>query len=366
MRLFIALEPDGKTAEKIYGAAKAATSAAVPPEKLHATLRFIGEADPEAFAGVLDGCRNFNEIISAPIEVRKLSGATAIIYESAGADKLAKLVGSSRFLPHITVTRKQCDERKLSDSLRDIGVARFTAVSLMQSRTDTGKYIPLRTVFLRPKLPFKCVLFDLDGTLSNSGPGIIGSVKYALKAMNVTDYDEKVLTKFLGPPLVWSFKTYLGLSDADAEKGLRLYRENYNEQGGKYIAEIYPGVTETLETLKAKGIKMAVATVKPQNTATEVLEHFGLIKYFDYVAGSPPDIKHAEKQTVIMTALNALGLQPGADILMAGDRVFDVESAKALGLSAFGASYGFGGREELKSAGADYVSDRLTELLTLF
>ena len=191
MRLFIALEPDGKTAEKIYGAAKAATSAAVPPEKLHATLRFIGEADPEAFAGVLDCCRNFNEIISAPIEVRKLSGATAIIYESAGADELAKLVGSSRFLPHITVTRKQCDERKLSDSLRDIGFARFTAVSLMQSRTDTGKYIPLRTVFLRPKLPFKCVFFDLDGTLSNSGPGIIGSVKYALKAMNVTDYDEK-------------------------------------------------------------------------------------------------------------------------------------------------------------------------------
>ena len=369
MRLFIALEPDGTTAQKLYTAAERFTERAVPAENLHVTLRFFGEADPEACRGILNFCKGYKEITASAVGVRKLSGATAMIFDSPAAAELAERAGGAgNFVPHVTLTRKRADEARLFAAVGDFSAARFTAVSLMASSVEDGrrKYTPLDTLFLPPPKPFKCVLFDLDGTLSDSAPGIIGSVKYALEKLNFTDYDEKILTKFLGPPLVWSFKTYLGLSDADAEKGLRLYRENYNEQGGKYIAEIYPGIRETLETLKNAGVKLGVATVKPEKTAREVLEHFGLSEYFDVVAGSPPDIKHAEKQTVILSALKALGLPPSSETLMAGDRLFDVESAKALGLSAFGASYGFGGRQELKAAGADYVSDRIRDLLTLF
>ena len=359
------MEPDGESAERLFKEASPHVEKGVAVENLHLTLRFLGEAEPDGSVELLNTARRFKEINAAVSEVRNLHSATALI--CSGVDsRLAEAFGNENFLPHITLTRKKSDIRALNTL---VGMPlKFTAVSLMRSEFEEGqrRYTPLGTRFLSPEKPFKCVLFDLDGTISDSAPGILGSVRYALEKLNFSPEDESVLRKFLGPPLVWSFKTYLGFSDSDAAEGLRLYRENYNEQGGKYIAKLYPGVENTLRALKEKGIKLGVATVKPEVTAREVLEHFGLTKYFDVIAGSPPDIKHAEKQTVILSALNELVIKPSEEVLMAGDRLFDIESAKALGLRAFGASYGFGGRAELKAAGADYISDRIEEMLSLF
>ena len=209
------------------------------------------------------------------------------------------------------------------------------------------------------------MLFDLDGTLTDSAPGIKRSLKYALDKLGIYGYDPEILNKFLGPPLVWSFKTYMGLDDDTAVRGLAEYRRNYNEMGGKYVAEVYPGVEKLLAALKEKGIRLGVATVKPEKTACEVLEHFGLIKYFECVSGGQPDERKADKKSVIEQALKRIGKAAGEDVLMIGDRVYDIEGGISAGVKTLGVGYGFGGYAELREAGADYTAASATDILDL-
>lgn len=200
---------------------------------------------------------------------------------------------------------------------------------------------------------FRTVLFDLDGTLTDSAPGITASVRFALKELGVTEYDESVLYKFIGPPLIWSFKEFFAMSDERAQKGLELYRLNYNERGGKYDSKLYDGLEESLRRMRDAGVRLGVATAKPEITAREVIEHFGLDKYFECVSGGNPDEKRCGKRDIILHAMDLLGEKEPAKTLMVGDREYDVTGAREAGVASLGVLYGFGTREELQNAGAE-------------
>lgn len=199
-------------------------------------------------------------------------------------------------------------------------------------------------------LLYPTILFDLDGTLTDSEPGITGSVKLALEKMNFPVPPREILRKFIGPPLWQSFAEYCGMTDAQAEEAVARYRETYNVSGA-YQNAPYPGVTGLLGELRRAGAALAVATSKPKTIALPVLEYFQLAPYFSCVA-APDDGDHdSSKQRLIRSALSRLGARP-EQAVMIGDTRFDAAGAREAGTGFIGALYGFGTREELEREGA--------------
>ena len=206
----------------------------------------------------------------------------------------------------------------------------------------------------------KYVLFDLDGTLNDSGVGIRNSVKYALSKFNIIENEQNKLNKMIGPPLVEGFSKWFGLSKDDAIKARDYYREYYSK-GGKFECQMYQGVEQLLKTLKQKGKKLVVCTSKPQGFTEEVLEHLGIIDYFDFIQGATLDGSIGEKEQVIEQAVKLYGIEKESAI-MVGDRHFDVSGASINGIKCVGVTFGFGDREELENAGAVAVVDTIEEL----
>lgn len=211
---------------------------------------------------------------------------------------------------------------------------------------------------------YDLILFDLDGTLSDSGPGIMQSVKYALAKFGIAEENETVLRAFVGPPLLASFNRFYGFDREKGWKALEYYREDY-VQSGIYNNVPYPGIEELLTELKKKGLKTAVATGKPVPMAEEVLRYFGWSALFDMVGGATMDESRVEKNDIIRYVLDSLGITDLSRVLMVGDRNNDILGAKALGIPSCGVTYGYGPREELTGAGADYIIDTPAELLRL-
>ena len=207
------------------------------------------------------------------------------------------------------------------------------------------------------------ILFDLDGTLTDSYEGIINAFKYALHRMGIEPKPE-TFRKYVGPPVMWSFQTYYGLDDAQAEAGLTLFRDYYSAQG-IFENRVYSGIEEMLQVLNAHGKKLMVATAKPEHMALRVLEHFGLRDYFCFVAGithdkSPafddPAIR-ATKEEVIRHVLRTNGILDPENAVMVGDRSGDIRAGRQFGMQTIGVSYGYGTEEELLSAGADHIAE---------
>lgn len=210
---------------------------------------------------------------------------------------------------------------------------------------------------------YKYILFDLDGTLTDPGTGITNSVMYALKKYGIDAADRSELYKFIGPPLSESFIKYYGFSPSRAEEAIGFYREYFSVKG-LYENEVYPGVPETLEALIAGGKSIILATSKPEEFAVKILEHFGLLPYFDCVVGATMDGRISKKADVIALALRRGGVNP-AEAIMVGDREHDVLGAKANALPCIGVTYGYGTKEELEAAGAEFTVDsplRLKEI----
>lgn len=202
------------------------------------------------------------------------------------------------------------------------------------------------------------ILFDLDGTVTDSGPGIMNSADYALKRLGIEEKDRNALRRFVGPPLCDSFQMFYGLSREDACRAVDIYREYYDEGGGFFENSVYEGMEDALQLLRKAGKKLLIATSKPEMTARRVLEHFGLTKYFYYIAGSAMDGSRVKKADVVNYALaNADAPEDRNGVLMVGDREYDVIGARANGLECMGVTYGYGSREELESAGAVYIAD---------
>ena len=208
---------------------------------------------------------------------------------------------------------------------------------------------------------YNTVLFDLDGTLTDPGMGITNSVAYSLKKFGIEIEDRKELYKFIGPPLHESFMKYCGFSDEDAEKAIVYYREYFRDTG-IFENEVYDGIENLLGEIRNSGRKIILATSKPEEFAKRILVHFGLDKYFDFAAGATMDTSRSKKGDVIAYALKESGCSP-ENAVMVGDRLHDILGAKENGLDSIGVLFGYGSREELENAGADYIAETVNDIL---
>lgn len=202
------------------------------------------------------------------------------------------------------------------------------------------------------------ILFDLDGTLTESGPGIMNSVRYVLNKLGKPQQPPEVLRKFVGPPLAHSFMHFCGFTEAEANSAIYTYREYYHEKG-MFENSVYPGVEEMLKSLKAAGLRLAVATSKPELLSIQILKHFHLDHYFEVICGATMDEKRVKKGEIIAYALEILGIssEEKKRVLMIGDREHDIFGAKENGLDSMGVLFGYGNREELEQAGADFIAE---------
>lgn len=205
------------------------------------------------------------------------------------------------------------------------------------------------------------VFFDLDGTLTDPGIGITNSVAYAYKKFGLSVPKREELYKYIGPPLVWSFMTYCGFNEEKAHLAVEYYRE-YFSVNGKFENEVYTGIPELLRDLKKTGKRLSVATSKPDLFTLQILEHFGLDVYFDFVAAATMDEKRTNKHDVIEYAICNMNITDRSDIVMVGDRKHDMEGARKSGIASVGVLYGYGDRQELEKADAKIIVGSVEEL----
>lgn len=200
------------------------------------------------------------------------------------------------------------------------------------------------------------ILFDLDGTISDSYEGITKSVSYALQKMNIDPpRDRTELRMFIGPPLRESFSRYYDMNAEQAERAVMLYRENYNARG-MLDCKPYDGIVDAIKLLHEQGKRILLATSKPENAAIKIIEHFGLTEYFHFIAGATDDSSRVEKADVIEYAIASSGIDRTRAV-MVGDRLHDINGAKATGLISIGVLYGYGNKRELTDAGADFIAE---------
>lgn len=210
----------------------------------------------------------------------------------------------------------------------------------------------------------KYILFDLDGTLSDSGPGIMASVSHALKHFGI-EGDPKILRTFIGPPLHESFPLHFGFDEEKTAEAIRIYRQHFHDHRF-FQNEVYPGIPELLEDLLKAGKTIAVATAKATVYAHKTLDYLKLDRFFDkeLVIGAYLDGRRTDKAEVIAAVLERLGGE-AADIVMVGDRKYDIVGAKANGLDVIGVTYGYGVREELEAHQPTAIVDSVEELRKL-
>ncbi len=208
---------------------------------------------------------------------------------------------------------------------------------------------------------FRTVLFDLDGTLTDSSAGILNCIRYALDKMNWEIPDETVLKKFLGPPLDYSYAEFCGMNAEQVRETVTLHRERYKEY---CVTEnsLYDGVYDVLKRLYEEGMQLAVATSKPERFSVPIVESFGIKKFFTAVCCAPANGADVGKAAVIGNALTACGEDDLGQAVMIGDRFYDIEGAKSVGIASIGALYGYGSRPELEEAGADYIASEPSEI----
>ena len=211
---------------------------------------------------------------------------------------------------------------------------------------------------------YEYILFDLDGTLTDSSPGIINGFQYALTEMGLDVPEKSAMKRFVGPPLTESFGNMLGLSEEDTQKAITIYRKYYFEMGGVFENSVYDGVVEMLEALKKEGRKLIVCTSKNTKGTNKVLEHFDLLKYFDFV-GTSDDIERPGKIDVINYIIRECAINDLTKAVMVGDRHYDITAAKEAGMDSIGILYGYGDREELSGAGATYIAATPAEVVTI-
>lgn len=212
---------------------------------------------------------------------------------------------------------------------------------------------------------YKYVFFDLDGTLTDPRIGITKSIDYALRFYGIETADLDSLCKFIGPPLIKTFEIGYGFNEETAIMAVEKYREYFNVKG-IYENEVYPGIEDLLQKLRGQGKRIILATSKPAKFAKIILEYFNLIQYFDFISGSEMDGRRTEKSEVIEYAIVENHIEDISEVLMIGDRKFDVEGAKIVGIDCVGVLYGFGDIEELTEAGADYIFEKVEDILGLF
>lgn len=207
----------------------------------------------------------------------------------------------------------------------------------------------------------KSILFDLDGTLTDSGEGIINCAIFALEHFGLPIPSSEELRVFVGPPL-WDTFHKFGVPKDKLDEAVTVYRSRYIPIG-KFENHPYPGVEKLLSDLKNQGHKLYVATSKPEQMSIEILTKFGLADYFDIIAGATMDRSRDEKSKVIAYLLNKI--DNAADTVMVGDTAFDVVGASAHGIPTIGVSWGYGEVADMIAAGAKAIANTMDELFRL-
>ncbi|WP_372776113.1 HAD hydrolase-like protein [Mangrovibacterium sp.] len=211
---------------------------------------------------------------------------------------------------------------------------------------------------------FSSIIFDLDGTLVDSKPGLQNSLAYMLSGMGLTHRAEEYISLMIGPPIQSALKDVFGFNDKQVETGVRLFREYYGQRG-LYEGEVYPGIQLLLEELICEGVKLYVATSKKTIFVPEILRHFELDSYFDDLEGAGNGDLHT-KAELITRLMDRNRIQPAKEVLMIGDTKFDVVGGKANEIATLAVGYGFGNRAELQELNPDFFAndvDELTEIL---
>lgn len=207
----------------------------------------------------------------------------------------------------------------------------------------------------------RTIIFDLDGTLTDSGEGIINCATLALNYFGLPVPDRETMRVFVGPPLDETFMKF-GVPADKTDEAVTVYRSRYTTIG-KFENEPYPGVEKLLRALQANGHRLFVATSKPEGMSVEILEKFGLAQYFEMICGATLDGSRSKKADIIAYLLQRAGGAENA--IMVGDTSYDVIGAKAHGMPAIGVSWGYGKVTDMEAAGAAAIAHTMEELLAL-
>ena len=208
---------------------------------------------------------------------------------------------------------------------------------------------------------YEYVLFDLDGTLSDTSAGVTKGVQLALKAFGI-EAELSELTKFIGPPLTYSFPAFYGFAGEDLDKVIEIFRGYYVNGGGMYDNRPYDGLHELLDKIHKDGRKLAVATSKLEDAAFDVLTRNGLARHFDMICGALADGTRTTKQDVLESFFVRAGNPDRSKVVLVGDTAFDAAGAKAVGIDCIGVLYGFGTREELEAEGVRYIAPTVEQI----
>lgn len=210
---------------------------------------------------------------------------------------------------------------------------------------------------------YSAVIFDFDGTICDTGEGILKSAQYALEAFGYEVPDYKELTYFIGPPLLVTFQEKFGADPATADELVKKYRERYTNKG---LLEscLYDGIKELLAALKKENIKLGIASSKPQDYVEALLDHFGIRSYFDVICGVSFTADCESKANIISRCVKELEI-PGNEILMAGDKSYDIDGAKANLIDSAGVLWGYGSRIEFAQSGARFVAEKPEDIYSI-
>ncbi len=209
------------------------------------------------------------------------------------------------------------------------------------------------------------VIFDFDGTVVDTGEGILKSLQYSFKEMGreVPDLDE--LKKFIGPPIHYSYTTYYGVSEEEVGLYIKKYRERYRAKG-IYECALYEGFPEILDALHEKGVKIGIASSKPESLIFDVANFLGVTEKFDAIVGVQlDDSNHSSKTGLVLEAMKKLEAEDKEKVLMVGDRCYDIDGAAGAGVNSCGVMWGYGSKEEFEEHNATYIVSDTEELLKL-
>lgn len=209
---------------------------------------------------------------------------------------------------------------------------------------------------------FDAVLFDFDGTVADTGEGVFFCIRKAIERFGLRQPTESEIRKFIGPPMVVSYKTlYPQLGDDEVQKLLVSFREDYVKTG-LYKFRLYDGITELLKKLSESGIKTAVASSKPQKELERIITYSGIDKYIGAIVGADINYKDSDKATIVGDAMKKLGVEDKSRVLMVGDRKYDIVGAHKVGIACAAVLFGYGSREEFEEYKADYVVESFEEV----
>ena len=212
---------------------------------------------------------------------------------------------------------------------------------------------------------YNAVIFDFDGTVADTGEGILKSLQYSFSAMGRDVPDMSDLKRFIGPPVYYSYTHFYGVAENEVEEYIKKYRERYKEKG-IYECSLYDGMKELILSLKSRGVKTGIASSKPEHLIYSVSDFLGVTDLFDAIAGVKSDnSRHSTKKDIILEAMEKLGETDKEKVLMVGDRCFDIEGAAAAGVKSCGALWGYGNKEEFIEYKADFIAEKPLDVLNL-